>query len=322
MNRPLHFNCIEEKLNVLAYRIESRGQLNLLDLHLHSENFYLHFFNELFGWQLHNLNTIKQNAASIDLICLSNKIAIQVSATATKAKVESALTKEFLSGYSGYSFKFISISKDAGDLRKESFINPHNLTFDPQSDIHDVTSILRHISALAVDDQKRIAAFLKKELVAEVDPVRLESNLATIITILAKEDWGHDDVPPETIPFVIDNKIEFNNLLTSRDITDDYHFHGGKVARIYADYDREGSNKSQSVLDAIKGFYRTHKSRLSNDALFDKVIECVAERVQESTNFVPIPIEELELCANILVVDAFIRCKIFKNPEGYAHAAA
>lgn len=321
MNRPLHFNYIEEKLLFLAFRIESRGKLNLLDLHLHAENFYLHFFNELFGWQLQNLNTTKQNAEAIDLICLTNKIVVQVSATATKAKVESALTKN-LAAYAGYSFKFISISKAAGELRKQSFANPHQLTFDPQADIYDVTSILRYISALSVDDQKRIAAFLKKELVAEVDPVRLESNLATIITILAKEDWSSDNTPLETIPFEIDKKIDFNNLRHSRDIIDEYYIHYSKVARIYADYDREGSNKSLTVLNAIKRFYVNHKSQLSDDALFDKVIECVSERVQKSQNFTALPIEELELCVNILVVDAFLRCKIFKNPEGYAHAAA
>jgi len=321
MNRPLHFNYIEEKLNFLAFRIEARGKLNLLDLHVHSENFYLHFFNLLFGWQLQNLNATKQNAAAIDLIDNINEVIVQVSATAAKAKVESALTKD-LSAYTGYTFKFISISKDAGDLRRQSFANPHNITFSPQADIYDVAEILRHISALTADDQKQIAAFLRNELVAEVDPGRLESNLATIITILAKEDWSSDTKPPETIPFEIDKKIEFNELRHSRDIIDEYYIHGSKVARIYADYDREGSNKSLTVLNAIQRFYVTHKAQLTDDTLFDKVIECVANRVQESPNFIALPIEELELCVNVLVVDAFLRCKIFKNPEGYAHVAA
>jgi len=36
-----------------------------------------------------------------------------------------------------------------------------------------------------------------------------------------------------------------------------------------------------------------------------------------SKNYIEIPYEELEFCVGIIVVDAFIRCKIFKNPEGY-----
>lgn len=189
MNRLPHFNYIISKLSSLAMEIELRGKLNLLDLHVHAENFYQHLFNELFGWKLENLNAIKPNAAAIDLIDHTNNIVVQVSATATKQKVESALGKANLSPYAGYAFKFISISKDAAALRTSTFANPHNLAFDPQADIHDVATILRRITGLPVDDQRRIAALIKKELGTEVDPVRLESNLAAIINVLAKEDW-------------------------------------------------------------------------------------------------------------------------------------
>jgi hypothetical protein len=100
MNRAIYFDCIEERLNFIAFRIEMRGGLNLLDLHLHSEDFYLHFFNLLFGLNLKNLNTVDQNAAAIDLADTGNKIIIQVSSTATKQKIDSALAKN-LSPYKG-----------------------------------------------------------------------------------------------------------------------------------------------------------------------------------------------------------------------------
>ena len=41
--------------------------------------------------------------------------------------------------------------------------------------------------------------------------------------------------------------------------------------------------------------------------------------ISESSNYIKMPMEELQMCTDILVVDAFIRCKIFKNPEGYNH---
>jgi len=65
MNRKHYFDYIVSKLSALATEIEIRGKLNYLDLHLHSENFYLHFFNELFGWELQNLNAVKANAEAI-----------------------------------------------------------------------------------------------------------------------------------------------------------------------------------------------------------------------------------------------------------------
>ena len=100
MNRQTNFNFIKEKLSLLATHIEMSGGLNILDLHLHSENFYLHFFNLLFGWELQNLNAVQKNAAGVDLVDTSNKIIVQVSATATKQKIESALAKN-LSNYKG-----------------------------------------------------------------------------------------------------------------------------------------------------------------------------------------------------------------------------
>lgn len=321
MNRSLYFNYIEDRLSYLATRIELRGKLNFLDLHLHSENFYLYFFNELFGWQLENLNVSKHNVAAIDLIDHKNKIVIQVSATATKEKVESALTKD-PSVYGGYAFKFISISKDASALRSMTFANPYNLTFTPRTDIYDIASILKTISALGIDDQRHIADFIKKELGSEVDPLKLESNLAAIINILAREDWSRDASSVETIPYDIDKKIDYNKLNAARGIIDDYNIHHGRVDRIYSDFNKQGANKSTAVLDAIRHDYFTNMGQLSDDDLFFKVIECVADRVQKSANYKDIPYEELELCVKILVVDSFIRCKIFKNPEGAANAAS
>jgi hypothetical protein len=321
MNRSHNFNYITHRLSALAAEIELRGKLNILDLHIHSENFYLHFFNELFGWKLQNLNAIKPNATAIDLIDQANKIVVQVSATATKDKVESALTKD-LSAYTGYAFKFISISKDAGALCSMTFANPHNLAFIPRSDIYDIASILKAILVLDIDEQRRIAYFIKKELGPEVEPQKLESNLATIINILAREDWSQDASALETIPFDIDKKIEFNKLKAARGIIDDYNIHYGRVDRIYSDFNAQGANKSISVLAAIRHYYMTNNARLSDDDLFFKVIDCVVDKIRNSANYTAIPDEELDLCVNILVVDSFIRCKIFKNPKGYADAAS
>ncbi len=72
MNRTQYFNYIEEKVNTLAYRISLKGKLNILDLHNHSENFYLEFINKLYGYQLVNMNTVKQNVEAIDLIDKNN----------------------------------------------------------------------------------------------------------------------------------------------------------------------------------------------------------------------------------------------------------
>lgn len=320
MNRKNYFDYIEEQLSTLATRIEVRGKLNILDLHLHSENFYLNFFNELFGWKLANQNAFVANAEAIDLIDSHNKIVIQVSSTASKKKVESALSKN-LSSYSAYKFKFISISKDASGLRKELFANPHNLAFNPTTDIFDIPLILRVIDGLQIDELRGIYEFIKKELGKAISPKQIETNLAAIINILAKEDWDLTGSGFELRPFNVENKIDYNKLSKSKHIINEYKVHYGRVDNAYSEFTRQGANKSSSVLASIRGFYLAHQNNFSNDDLFSKIFECVVDRIQESVNYNPIPYDELELCVNILMVDAFIRCKIFENPEGYINVA-
>jgi hypothetical protein len=63
-------------------------------------------------------------------------------------------------------------------------------------------------------------------------------------------------------------------------------------------------------------------SLVDSDQLFQKIISLVVERIEQSSNYTPIPKEELVMCVEIIVVDAFMRCKIFKNPEGYLNATS
>ncbi len=320
MNRPDYFNVIDERLNLLALRIERRGKLNILDYHGHSEYFYQYFLKEVYGWTVKNENDNKQNIEAIDLIDHTNKFVIQVSATASKQKIESSLSKKSIKNYTGYTFKFISIAKDADELRKDIFKNPYEIKFTPSVDIMDVKSILAKIRGLHPDDQKRIYTFVKKELVTEIDSIKLESNLASIINILSKEDWDKSEPVAEINSFEIDRKISHNNLNAAKVIIEDYIVHYGRVDRIYSEYDSLGINKSKYVLSTIRQEYAKAKSSLNDDQLFFEVISKVEDKVLNSSNYSSIPIDELELCVNILVVDAFIRCKIFENPNSYNYA--
>ncbi len=322
MTRPNYFNVIEERLNHLALRILSRGRLNILDFHGHAENFYQNFLNEVYGWKVQNANDNKQNIEAIDLIDSTNNFVIQVSSTATKQKIESSLSKDSMKNYKGYTFKFISIAKDADDLRKDKFKNPYEIDFTPSTDIIDKNSILSTIRGLQIDDLKRIYDFVKKELVIEIDLLKLETNLATVINILSQENWDKSEPVTEINSFEIDRKITHNNLNGARAIIDDYTVHYGRVDKIYSEFDSQGSNKSSTVLGTIRQEYAKAKSNSTNDQLFFEVVCKVQEKVLNSSNYSPIPFDELELCVNILVVDAFIRCRIFENPANYNYATS
>ncbi len=321
MNRNQYYIHIENKLHVLSRTVETRGKLNLLDLHVHSENFYLHFFNLLFGYELGNLNTKLQNVPAIDLIDHKHKLIFQVSSTSTKKKIESALSKQILKDYSNYTFKFISISKDATDLRTKTYNNPNSISFNPATDIYDITSLLNVILTKTVPQQKGIYKFIKDELGNDVDIVKLDSNLAKVINLLASEEWDDANKIESVNTFEIERKITYNDLNLAKETIKEYSLFYEKVDSKYAEFDSLGSNKSNSVLATIKREYINVKNKSNGDDVFFTVIEKIKERILISSNYAEIAIDELELCIDILVVDAFIRCKIFSNPNNYDYVA-
>jgi hypothetical protein len=323
MNRTGYFDYIEEKLNLLATRINARGRLNILDLHLHSENFYAYFFQKLYKWELKNENAAIQNIEAIDLIDTKNKIVVQISSTNTKTKIEQSLEKKLIRQYSSYTFKFVSIANDADNLRKTTFINPHDIKFTPLEDIIDKNSILKSILALDIDDQRQLYELIKKELGTEIDAIKLDSNLANVINILSKEPWKGTGRADNFNPFEIERKIVFNKLKKPRQIIEDYKIFHHKVDEKYKAYDDSGYNKSYSILQLIGKYYVEESSKSEDaDIVFSKIGNRLLEKVQESANFVKVEFEILVLCIDILMVDAFIRCKIFENPENYNHVAS
>ena len=315
MKRQKYFNEIEERLNTLATRIRLRGKLNILDLNIHAESFYQNFLNELYGWSLINQNEMNQNAEAIDLIDHQNKFVIQVSSTASKKKIESSLSKNSIQQYNGYTFKFVSIASDADRLKKDSYQNPFRLSFNPVNDILDINTILQKIKYSDTNLLEKIWLLVNQELTFQINTLTLESNLATVINILSKENWNHNESIKKMITFEIERKISFNNIFSAKIIIDDYKLYHSKVDKIYAEFDKEGINKSQSVLLSIRQEYARLKAQLADDELFFTIITNVQEKIINSANFTAIPVEELEFCVNILIVDAFIRCKIFENPN-------
>ncbi|TYA74743.1 ABC-three component system protein [Seonamhaeicola marinus] len=319
MNRSKYFEYIDEKIHTLAHRIQTKGKLNILNLHLHSENFYLHFFNLLYGYELINLNSSAQNVEAIDLIDHKNKIIFQVSATCTKQKIESTLSKDIFKKYNDYSFKFISISIDATDLRTKTFSNPHSVSFDPKNDIFDIKTVLNYILTENIKTQRELYEFIKDELGGEIDIVKLDSNLATIINILSLEKWDDTHLDDNSNSFEIERKIQFNELDDAREVIEEFCIYYKKVDEKYAEFDLLGANKSNSVLNSIKKEYRKLKKTENKDDIFFNTIENIKNKVLISNNLNNIPIDEIELCIDILVVDAFIRCKIFENPKDYKY---
>lgn len=319
MQSKTYFDLCVKKLSLLACEVEIRGSLNILDLHVHCENFYARLLNCIYGLALINMNAVEQNAEGIDLIDHKNRIVLQVSSTATSTKVQKSLDKD-LSQYKGYQFKFVSISQDASSLRTKTYRNPHGLIFNPKNDVIDVKSLSREILILDPSQQHQVYNLLRTELPAENDATPSESNIASLINIIGREDLSTDAQDPNAAPFNVEAKIELNKLEVAAELIEQHKIYHHRIDKIYASFDEEGRNKSTSVLHAFNRIYLQLSRKHKGDDLFFEIVQCIVDTTRASSNFQPTTLEELELCVNILAVDAFLRCRIFKQPKGIQHA--
>lgn len=287
-------------------------------MNTHSENFYCELLNIIFDCSLANINYKKRNNEGIDLIDKTNKIVVQVSATCSKQKIEQSLKKETLASYEGYRFIFVLISGDASILQKKTYLNSHNILFEPKADIIDLTAILGRILCKSITELRGLYEFIKGELGEEIDVAKMDSILARIIDILSREPLTNFIGKPEVDAFEVMRKIEYNNLVSTKMIINDYKIYYHKIDQKYEEFDKQGANKSMSVFQTIKKQYSIEIDKCKDeDEIFLKVINNIMNIVITSKNYVEITFEELEMYTGILVVDAFIRCKIFENPEGY-----
>ncbi|MEQ7150256.1 SMEK domain-containing protein [Enterococcus gallinarum] len=166
MRRKNNFDSFSERIIFLNREIELRGKLNLNDLSVHSEDFYIKLFNKLLELDLENLNTEKSNAEAIDLIDSNKKLIIQVSATCTKQKIENTLKKESLKSYAEqqYKIQFIFIGAQNNRIKKNTFLDPHQIGFMPQKNIFLTEDILRTFNTLDIPIQEDILELINLEL--------------------------------------------------------------------------------------------------------------------------------------------------------------
>lgn len=251
-----YFDYIEEHLNFLSLRIERRATLNLHDINIKAEYFFMHFLNMLYDWKLVNLNDSKQNTPGVDLLYSGERILIQVSSTNTTTKIQESLNKIDTKVYSNYTFKFLSISKDAKNLRNKTFKVPNSIIFDPSRDILDVPLFLRNIQGLPIDKMEEVYNLIKKNLSFESPSTSRMKGLSRIIQLLAEDgSLSEYSTTYDTSDFEIAEKIKSNNLSEIESKIADIGVYLGDVQKVYNTYDAEGVNKSRAVLHSLNCIY-------------------------------------------------------------------
>lgn len=211
--------------------------------------------------------------------------------------------------------------KGLGGVKEADFENPVGVLINSKDDLYDIDGILSLIKGKKIEEQGQIDRFLRSELDVDLGTPNLDSNLLYVIRLLSKDDlkFGEDG---DVVPFEIESKIEYNGISASRLLIEDYALCHSRLNKIYSEFDEMGQNKSRSVLASIRKEYASLSKLNDPDEIFFGIIDNLINVVRADLQYGMMGEEELVMYVQILVVDAFIRCRVFKNPNLTENAAS
>lgn len=160
---------------------------------------------------------------------------------------------------------------------------------------------------------------------------KLTSDLTNVVNALSKRIFFSDieNDNDSTLPFDPEEKIRYNNIVRFKSIIDNYKSYVGKLSSIYDEFDSQGTSKTHFVLENIKLSYLKEKGSLikmnngreeieiireSADDIIERVEKNLLHEIKNSSN-IEASSESINLSLQIVLIDAFIRCKILEKPS-------
>jgi len=154
------------------------------------------------------------------------------------------------------------------------------------------------------------------------------SSLALIINYISSIDIENVDMLTSTNIYSPDKKITYNEVVVYKPILEEYKVYHGKLNKIYSEIEKQGSFKKELLLQNINKLYLKAKGELlgidtsienirkNADNLIELVEKYLWELYEKSPNAKEdIPFEAVNVGMKIIIVDAFVRCKILEEPK-------
>lgn len=150
MRKKEEIEKIAELFARFRAEVENLNSLNLYDINIHAENVIIPILNIVYGLNLVNINNEVKNSSAIDLVDTDNRIAIQVTSTATGEKIKHTID-EFIKGrrFEEYDNLLIYIITEKQKKYSDStFAIAHNNELEfSEKHILDYSDILKEVNS-------------------------------------------------------------------------------------------------------------------------------------------------------------------------------
>ena len=314
--RAEYINRIIEHLSVLKGEVELRSKVNLQDINVHSEQFFKILLNEIYGFDLKNINIVEQNAAVIDLGDETNRIAIQVTSNNSKKKIDDTynafIEKEL---YNKYDRLIILIIKTK--TPRTGSLTDSNFTFNYSNDVWDITEIIRVIQDIDdLDKLKTISEWLWKELVEKYYEFKKHSKPNEVVTFIKlidiiSDEQNHQEFELEGEPdpkYKIEQRFEEYSVFLKNlygELTIDYGFALSEVEA------GQGipAIKIRKVSNYLKDVSQRHLTASDNNpqTALDNLTEFFSDFFKKDG------VNYDEMAIKYFLIHQLIKCNVFPN---------
>jgi hypothetical protein len=154
------------------------------------------------------------------------------------------------------------------------------------------------------------------------NPTLLGDAINALSTIVLDEDdlSGH-----QISPYNISDKITYNCVKRNKALIEEYRVYQSKINTLYAELEIQGSFVKENLLRNIKTIYLKIKGKYVGDSPnsieiirtnADNIIEDVEDELLELVeNDTRLRKDDMDFGISIIMVDAFMRCKILEEPQ-------
>ena len=149
------------------------------------------------------------------------------------------------------------------------------------------------------------------------------SMLKNTINAIAEIDLGNVEEEVSLKAFDPRDKIKYNHVKRNATIIQEYKVYHQRINSLYDELELQGSIKKESLLNNIKFIYSKVKGefildadnkieviRQNSDGIIDAVYEYLYSKLEESNLWD----EDIVFGIRLIMVDAFMRCKILEEP--------
>ena len=163
-----------------------------------------------------------------------------------------------------------------------------------------------------------------KQLSANKSLVKHPSVFISVINILGStlfEEKESEIVEPPNPS----KKIAYNNIIRYKSIIEEYRVYQGKLTTAFVEIEKEGSMKKEFLLQNIWNLYQKEKRKFldfatlqkNSDTIIDNIKNELWKKLNDRNQGIDesLPVEAIEMCILIILVDSFIRCKILEKPQ-------